>query len=81
MSHSTQERPAPLPQGGDVDARGRLVPRSEADRQRRSAVLGAALDEIEAIGPDDSDAPEVWAEVFRGIDSARPQRPLFEGRY
>ena len=28
----------------------------------------------------DSDAPALWDEALRGIDAARPHRPLFSGR-
>jgi hypothetical protein len=50
---------------------------SESQRRAHSVELRAALDEIASIGPDATDAREVWDEVFRGIDSARPHRPLF----
>lgn len=40
----------------------------------------AALDRIEQI-TDKTDTDEVWADVFRGIDEARPHRPLFRGMY
>ena len=80
MSPPTQECSKRGIDTGDVDSSGRLVPRSESDRKAHSVELRAALDEIAAIGPDDSDAEEIWDEVFRGIDSARPQRPLFSER-
>ena len=80
MSHPTQECPVRAIDSGDVDSSGRLVPRSESQRKAHSVELRAALDEIAAIGPDDTDAAEIWDEVFRGIDSARPHRPLFSER-
>jgi hypothetical protein len=80
MSHPLQECPSQLPHAGDVDASGRLLPLTEARRRSRSEQLRAALDEIAAIGPDDTDTEEVWDEVFRGIDSFRPDRPLFGER-
>lgn len=63
-----------------VDARGRLLPRSEAERKAHSAELARALDAMDAL-TDDRDTDEVWAEVYRGIDAGRPHRPLFEGQY
>lgn len=80
MSHRIQECPLQLPHVGDVDPSGRLVPLSDAQRKNRSEELLAALAEIAAIGPDETDAEEVWDEVFRGIDSFRPHRPLFGER-
>ena len=77
MSHPTQEYPVQVANTGDVDSSGRLVPRSEAERRAHSVELRAALDDIATIGPDATDAEEVWDEVFRGIDSSRPHRPLF----
>jgi hypothetical protein len=79
MSHpnQNQEYPVQVANTEDVDSSGRLVPRSEAERMAHSVALRAALDDIAAIGPDATDAAEVWDEVFRGIDSARPHRPLF----
>ena len=77
MSHPTQEHPVQVTDTGDVDSSGRLVPRSEAQRRAHSVKLRAALDDIAAIGPDATDAEAVWDEVFRGIDSSRPHRPLF----
>lgn len=75
MSHPDPDRATTL----DVDDNGRLVPRSEDQRRDHSAALQAALDEIAAIGPDDTDAPDLWDDAFRGIDAARPHRPLFGG--
>ncbi len=79
MSRHTQQPPSWRTPVVDVDAEGRLVPESEAERQARSAALRTALQDIAAIGPDESDAPEIWDEVFQGIDSTRPHRPLFGG--
>ncbi len=48
----------------------------EAGRRARTERVHRALDEIEGItDPTDTDA--VWDEVLRGIDEARPHRPLF----
>ena len=77
MSHPAQEYPVEDAGTGDVDSSGRLVLRSEAQRKAHSAELRAALDDIATIGPDATDAEEVWDEVFRGIDASRPHRPLF----
>jgi hypothetical protein len=76
MSSHTRDRIAPA--GPDVRE---LIPRTEADRRARSEALLAALDAVEAVPADQTDSPEVWAEVYRGIDEGRPERPLFEGRY
>ncbi len=77
MGYPIQEYPSPRIQPGDVDASGRLLPLSEAQLRSRLEAIRAALDEIETIGPDETDADEIWAEVFKGIDSSRPDRPLF----
>jgi hypothetical protein len=71
----------PTPRPG-VDASGRLLPGTEAERRARARARGmrAALEGLAEIA-DEADTPETWAEVFRGIDSARPERPLFEGLY
>ena len=68
------------PSSDSVDACGRLRVRSESERLTHSAALREALDDIDAIGQDASDTPEIWAEVFRGIDAARPHRPLLQDR-
>ncbi len=80
MSRPMQGRRSRLPHIGDVDPSGRLVPLSEAQRLARSEALRLALDEIAGIGPDDTDAEEVWGEVVVGIDALRPHRPLFGER-
>ena len=82
MSRQTREpitMPGLLPTPA-VDALGRLRPETAAEHRARSAELRSALEEIEAIR-DETDTPEVWAEVMRGIDASRPHRPLFEGQY
>ncbi len=71
--------PAPLLPSA-VDAHGRLLPESREEHRARTAALRAALEDIAAI-VDETDTPEVWAEVLRGIDATRPHRPLFEGQY
>ncbi len=57
-----------------VDASGRLLPITPEEQQARARVLAEALGEMEAVvGEGDDDA--TWADVFRGIDEARPHRP------
>jgi hypothetical protein len=77
MSRPIQECPVQVDNAGVIDSSGRLVPRSESQRRAHSVALRTALDDIAAIGPDATDSAEIWDEVFRGIDAARPQRPLF----
>jgi excisionase family DNA binding protein len=82
----TQEGPAmtvaPTPaRSGDVDREtGRLIPISDEERQARFEALSRALDEIDQI-TDETDTVERWADVYRGIDEGRPERPLFHGQY
>ena len=72
---STPSRP------GSVDiATGRLRPLTDQERRERTAALRVALDEVAGI-TDETDTDEVWRDVMRGIDEARPHRPLFEGSY
>jgi hypothetical protein len=61
-------------------ATGRARPLSDQEQKARSEALTHALAEI-ADMTDETDADEIWADVFRGVDEARPHRPLFEGRY
>ena len=77
MSHPIQQCPVQVNDTEGIDSSGRLVPRSESQRRAHSAALRTALDAIAAISPDATDSAEIWDEVFRGIDAARPQRPLF----
>ncbi len=63
---------------GDVDARGRLIPQTDAQRKARSETLAHFLEEIAGI-TDEADTEETWTEVMRGIDESRPHRKLFEG--
>ena len=77
MSHPIQECPMQVGDAGDIDSSGRLVPRSESQRRAHSVALRTALDDIAGISPDATDSAEIWDEVFRGIDEARPQWPLF----
>ena len=74
--NQNQRYPVQVANTEDVDSSVHLVPRSEAERMAHSVAL-ARVDDIAAIGPDATDAAEVWDEVFRGIDWARPHRPLF----
>ncbi len=77
MSQPIRECPVQVDDTGVIDSSGRLVPRSESQRRAHSAALCTALDDIAAISPDATDSAEIWDQVFRGIDAARPQRPLF----
>jgi hypothetical protein len=63
-----------------TDDRGRLIPLSEAEIRERNAEAIRALEEMASL-TDETDTPEVWADVFRGIDAARPHRRQFEGMY
>ena len=60
-------------------ATGRARPLSAEEQHARAEAFARALDDVMAA--DETDADEVWAEVFRGIDEGRPHRSLFEGRY
>jgi hypothetical protein len=53
---------------------------SAEERRSRAEHALAALDRIETM-TDETDSDELWAEVMRGIDEGRPERPLFAGRY
>jgi hypothetical protein len=55
-------------------ATGRLRPLSDEERRARSAELRRALDDVAEI-MDETDTDEIWAEVFRGLDAARPECP------
>lgn len=70
--------PTSVPAGAVDRETGRLRPVTSEERRARSAALARALDDIAEI-TDETDTDERWAEVFRGIDEARPERPLFEG--
>jgi excisionase family DNA binding protein len=59
-------------------ATGRLRPLSDEERRARSARLLRTLEEIAKI-TDETDTDENWAEVFRGLDAARPEYPPAEG--
>ena len=61
-------------------ATGRLRTLTDQERRTRTEALGRALDEIAGM-TDETDTDEVWRGVLRGIDEARPHRPLFEGSY
>lgn len=63
-----------------VDASGRLRPETEEERRFRNEKLKAFFNEFDQM-TDESDTPEIWAEIFRNIDEGRPQRPLFRGFY
>jgi len=61
-----------------MDDQGRLVRLTATELEAKAEAIRAALDEMRAIenGPDEDDA-----EFFRAIDSRRPDRPLFKGKY
>lgn len=63
-----------------LDTRGHLIPLTAEEIRERNAEAIRALDDIAGM-TDETDTADVWAEVYRGIDEARPQRPLFEGMY
>lgn len=63
-----------------VDAAGRLRPETEEERRIRAEELQSFFNELDQM-TDESDTPEIWAEIFRNIDEGRPQRPLFRGFY
>lgn len=62
----------------DEDPDGRLRPLNDQEWQARAEALARALADIEAM-TDETDTDEVWSDVLRGIDEARPHRPLFDG--
>ncbi len=71
---------APLPSADTINpTTGMPRTLSAEERRTRSESLRRALVEMAGI-TDDTDTDEVWAEVYRGIDEARPHRPLFKGR-
>ena len=70
--------PGPIPPSG-VDAHGRLLPISEAEQRARAAAITRTFEAM-ADMTDEHDTEEAWAEIEKGIDSARPHRKLFEGR-
>jgi len=61
-----------------LDDQGRAIPPTSRERQERAEAARIALQAMQAIEDDPS---EDDAEFFRAIDSHRPDRPLFEGRY
>jgi hypothetical protein len=75
MSSRSKDRPGPVL---DVPPLRDRLP--ELDPDARLARARAALDRIDQI-TDATDTEEVWAEIARGIDAARPHRPLFRGMY
>jgi hypothetical protein len=62
-----------------LDAHGRALPRTDAERAAGRDALRQALREIAAM-PDD-DPPGETEEFMRSIDAGRPHRPLFEGMH
>ncbi len=83
MSKPATPRSVPLPPADDlpdsaVDTSGRLLPITPEEQRARARALAEALGETEAVAGDDD---ATWADVFRGIDEARPHRPMFEGSY
>ena len=61
-----------------VDADGRALPRTDAERAGDVVRIRAMLARMAEI-PDDDGVSD--AEIFRAIDAERPHRPLFEGMY
>ena len=79
---STEHATGRRGRGADLDGpseedSGDVTP--PASDEEVAAALGA-LAAIETIR-DETDTEERWSEIFRGIDEARPHRPLFEGYY
>ena len=62
-----------------LDAKGRAIPRTDAERTADKERLRAALKRMAEI-PDD-DPPGSDEAFMRAIDESRPHRPLFEGMY
>ena len=62
-----------------LDEHGRLIPLS---LEERAARRDAAIRVLRVLAdlPDD-DPPGIEGAMMRGIDEARPHRPLFEGMY
>ena len=61
-----------------VDDQGRAIPPTLRERRERAEAARLALQAMRAV---EDDPREDDAEFFRAIDSHRPDRPLFEGRY
>jgi hypothetical protein len=53
---------------------GRRRALSDEERRARSESLQRTLDEMAKI-TDETDTDENWAEVFRGLEAARPEYP------
>ncbi len=70
--------PQPIPVSS-VDASGRLKPMSPEEQRARAAAVCRMLDEIQSI-TDATDTDEMWEEFTRGINAARPHRPLFRSQ-
>jgi hypothetical protein len=62
-----------------TDERGRLIPLTDDQVRERNEEAIRALDEMAEI-TDETDSPAVWADVYRGIDEARPHRKQFESQ-
>ncbi len=63
-----------------LDDQGRAIPFTPTERQARSEALRLVLEEMHADSPDDP-SEVTDSEIFRAIDSHRPERPLFEEYY
>ena len=70
----------PIPVFGPVtlDEHGRIM-MSEHERKARGAAAIRALKALAQLP--DTDPPGLKELIMRGIDEARPHRPLFEGMY
>lgn len=62
-----------------LDARGRMLPRTDEERAASREALREALRRMAEIPADDP--PGETEEFMRAIDAGRPDRPLFEGYY
>ena len=74
---STASKPIQAPPAR-LDAEGRLIPWTEAERSQYVEAVREGLARLRAI-PDDPSEDD--REFFRAIDSHRPERPLFEEYY
>ena len=62
-----------------LDARGRMLPRTDEERAADAERIRELLAILAATPADDP--PGETEEFMRAIDSHRPDRPLFEGYY
>lgn len=61
-----------------LDAHGRAIPLTDADRKELTKSARIALEALDCI-PDDPPGSDV--EFMKAIDEGRPERPLFKGKY